>query len=775
MALMSSEIRVLQFADFTLDLTLRQLRRGTDVLPVSGKAFDLLAYMAQNPGRPLEKQELLAAVWPGSFVEEGNLSQNVFLLRKVLGSGAASPISTLPGRGYMFTAKVAEPVALQEPSVATQMLQATHTRVLVEEETEEHISAWRSPWVLSLSGVGLVLLAISGWLGWQRWEDRTGGPPVQAVLANLKSNTGDAVLDHTLEDAFRIELAQSPFVTVVSSANVRRTLLEMSHKPDEALTPSVARDICERTGSQVVLEEELAKVGERFLLTTQATNCVDGVTVAAARRQVAGIADLPSAIQSVAASLRHGLGESRRSIARFNTALLPAVTPSLEALKDYSQAARLGQQAKFLEAISLLKQAIAIDPNFATAYLELAVDSADISDAAGQREYIIKAYENREHATEPARRFILAQYDAVVTQDLHQSLLDLQTWADLYPHSAVPLAGLCEVYRELEMPAESAAAAQRAIKLSPSYSILYYGMAAEQVASGDIDGAKATAALAIQRGYDTDQVHMVLYRIGVLTHDTALLQKQDEWIALHPGSVYTLLTKAETLRNEGQFQRAHDLLAMVERSLQERGQASLIPVFDNEFSVGLARLGDIADARTLRHPGVGSDSTEEAALLSAELGDAAAATASLKKHLQEAPQGTLWNDLYGPDVRARLLLRQNQPREALAALKPSTDFLDRDLDLRLTHALAQYALKDFAGAESDLRYILAHAYLDPVSSALPAAQYQLALVLLEEGKVPEGQQALQTFLARWNHTDHDAVLYQEATAHLHRIGQGSRG
>ena len=56
-------------------------------MPVSGKAFDLLVYMASNAGRPLTKTELLDAVWPELAVEESNLSQNVFLLRKVLGSG----------------------------------------------------------------------------------------------------------------------------------------------------------------------------------------------------------------------------------------------------------------------------------------------------------------------------------------------------------------------------------------------------------------------------------------------------------------------------------------------------------------------------------------------------------------------------------------------------------------------------------------------------------------------------------------------------------------
>ena len=62
---MLKEMSNLQFGEFTLNLRLRELRRQEKVLPVSGKAFDLLVYMASNPGRPLTKTELLDAVWAG--------------------------------------------------------------------------------------------------------------------------------------------------------------------------------------------------------------------------------------------------------------------------------------------------------------------------------------------------------------------------------------------------------------------------------------------------------------------------------------------------------------------------------------------------------------------------------------------------------------------------------------------------------------------------------------------------------------------------------------
>jgi len=73
--------------------------------PVTPKAFDLLLYFVQNPDRVISKDELLKAVWADSFVEEGNLTQNVFLLRKALAqkSEDSGLIVTIPRKGYQFT------------------------------------------------------------------------------------------------------------------------------------------------------------------------------------------------------------------------------------------------------------------------------------------------------------------------------------------------------------------------------------------------------------------------------------------------------------------------------------------------------------------------------------------------------------------------------------------------------------------------------------------------------------------------------------------------
>src|SRR5262249_14083568 len=97
-----------QFGPYTLDSRRRTLSRQGSPVSVTPKAFDLLLYFLQNPDRVISKDELLKALWAYSFVEEGNLTQNVFLLRKALGqkSEDSGLIVTIPRKGYQFTGDV---------------------------------------------------------------------------------------------------------------------------------------------------------------------------------------------------------------------------------------------------------------------------------------------------------------------------------------------------------------------------------------------------------------------------------------------------------------------------------------------------------------------------------------------------------------------------------------------------------------------------------------------------------------------------------------------
>ncbi len=109
----------LQFGAVTLIPEERLLLKDGQPVPLTPKAFDLLVVLATNPGRLLTKEHLLDAVWPGTTVEESNLSYNVFAIRKALGEHADGDryIETVPKQGYRFVAPVVrvEPGGRQPP------------------------------------------------------------------------------------------------------------------------------------------------------------------------------------------------------------------------------------------------------------------------------------------------------------------------------------------------------------------------------------------------------------------------------------------------------------------------------------------------------------------------------------------------------------------------------------------------------------------------------------------------------------------------------------
>lgn len=121
----STEV-VYEFGPFRVDAGTRQLFREGQGLALAPKAFDLLCYLLAHPQRLLPKEELLKGVWPRGFVEEGNLSHNIFLLRKALGESPEEHryIVTVPGRGYKFVGAVRCVVAAPEPLATASVVAA---------------------------------------------------------------------------------------------------------------------------------------------------------------------------------------------------------------------------------------------------------------------------------------------------------------------------------------------------------------------------------------------------------------------------------------------------------------------------------------------------------------------------------------------------------------------------------------------------------------------------------------------------------------------------
>src|SRR6202008_4166641 len=131
----------------------------------------------------------------------------------------------------------------------------------------------------------------------------------------------------------------------------------------------------------------------------------------------AGKQDVLKALGKAVASLRTKLGESLASVQKFDVPV-EATTPSLEALKAYSMSITTGRTKGSAEGIPFLKRAIELDPNFAMAYVGLAVDYANLGRASLAADNAKKAYDLRDRVSERERYRISSFYFQFVTGEL---------------------------------------------------------------------------------------------------------------------------------------------------------------------------------------------------------------------------------------------------------------------------------------------------------------------------------------------------------------------
>lgn len=167
---MSSEIKRFEFGGFVLDCEEQALLLDGKPVSLTPKAYLLLKTLVENPGRILEKAELMEAVWPDSFVEEGNLPFTAFSLRKALGDSSEDPrfIETVPRRGYRFVAEVTA-VSAEVPS-SEEGISAETT----DEEIADGAARWRRPALgFAAAAAAIVVLGWGVWFVTRAWSKPT--------------------------------------------------------------------------------------------------------------------------------------------------------------------------------------------------------------------------------------------------------------------------------------------------------------------------------------------------------------------------------------------------------------------------------------------------------------------------------------------------------------------------------------------------------------------------------------------------------------------------
>src|SRR5262249_21483082 len=220
------------------------------------------------------------------------------------------------------------------------------------------------------------------------------------VLADFTNTTGDPVFDGTLRQAMAVQLEQSPFLSLVSEQQIQQTLTLMGQPSDAKLTPVIALELCQRTGSAALLEGSIANLGSQYVLGFKAVNCRTGNNLAEEQVQATGKEQVLAATDRATAGLRRSLGESLSTVEKFSTPLEQATTPSLETLQAYSLATETNRQGEIAPSLPFFQRAIQLDPNFATAYVGLGYAYLNIGEPSIAAVNFKKAYDLRSRVSE---------------------------------------------------------------------------------------------------------------------------------------------------------------------------------------------------------------------------------------------------------------------------------------------------------------------------------------------------------------------------------------
>jgi DNA-binding winged helix-turn-helix (wHTH) protein/tetratricopeptide (TPR) repeat protein len=766
---------LIRFDSYGIDRPRWILQWQDEPITLNRKTFDLLLYLIDHRERVVGKDELLHALWPDQFVEESNLTQHVFLLRKALSHHPSGRkiIENVPGRGYRFTAIIDEPVGDEVQDQLVIAASESITRFTIEEQETDAPSGispgdlralgWRRHrFLLFGAPLATLVIASAGWFAWQRWLDRTGGSPVQVVVVPMEGSTGDTILDKSLTQALRMDLAQSPYVSVVPSSTVQATLTQMQHKPDEVISSATAREVCERTNSQSFLSGNIARIGQRFLITDEATSCVDGSTLGIVKYEAASAEELPHAIDKLAANLRQKLGESRRSIARFDVPLFHDNTPSLEALKAFTVGTQLIREGKMTDAIGLLKSAIAADPQLASAYYNLAAIYASTGDDLHEREAIAKAYSLKDTAMKPAQFAIAAMYDSDYTGDMYDLLRSYQRWADLYPNSSQAWSGLANAERDLTMDAEALASSLRTIQLLPHSQGMLANLALDQMRNGDLKGARASCERAIHNNLDGDGIRVRYLQLAYLLKDAALLKEQEAWAEAHPQGAAIIGTEAQIAMAEGRFADAEKLIARDRDVHHQQGLSGPDEERAKFSAVEMMQAGEVERGKKIFQESPVDIEVGQENIGLVYVGDIPGALAAIHANEIKYPRATMTKTFWIPRQKAAIAMAEHKPAEAAALLEIARPFDTGGRVVPWLRGNAYLAAGQPVLAEKDYRSMVTHPEFDPTSPYIPLSWLGLGEALAAQGRKDEAIAAYQHFFTLWAHADPDAMYLRQA-------------
>lgn len=583
------------------------------------------------------------------------------------------------------------------------------------------------------------------------------------LLTDFDNKTGDAVFDGTLKQALSVHLGQSPFLNLFADDRVRETLRLMNRSPDERVTPGVGREICQRQGLKAMLTGSIASLGRNYVIILEAVNAQTGEVLASEQAEAEAKEQVLRSLGQAATRLRGKLGESLSSIQKFDAPLEQATTSSLEALKAYSLGYEQNLQGQYSEAISSLKHATELDPNFASAYSELAINYSGTKQFVLAAEAARKAFELRERVSERERLHIAYSYYTRQTGEIDKAIEAMELCAQTYPRDEDARANLAFRHNQMGQSEKAVEEYSEAIRLNPGAGLTRASLAGVFIRLDRFEEAQAMEQQAAALKFDDAGRHRDLYSIAFIQGDTPAMQQQVDWASARPGEYAHLNWQSGAAAFAGQRQRAREFSNRAADLAQQRGLQEVAGEIVSANAEGAAVLGQCQQSR--------EDLTRAAALPRTPLslfragialalcGEAAQAQALNDEAVKQYPKNTLVNEIYLPLIHAAIEIQRGNRTQAIQMLQAASRYESVSFYYQ-NYLRGQAYLGERKGAEaaSEFQKILDHRGWYPTSPLYPLAHLGLARGAALAGDTAKARKSYQDFLALWKDADPDIPI-----------------